>query len=68
MAIDRRSFVRQAFTGIAGSAVLSHAARESLLARGESLADELADAGDTENYWEIVKNHFTLDSGLQYFT
>jgi selenocysteine lyase/cysteine desulfurase len=67
MAINRRSFVKQAFTGIAGSAVLGPAARAELLAQSKSLANGRADSNDAENYWEVVKSHFTLAPGLQYF-
>lgn len=63
----RREFIKNAFTGIAGSSLLLGTAAERLLAGAGNLAAKLSKGGDGETYWEIVKKSFSLEKGLYYF-
>ena len=64
---SRRKFLSTAFTGIAGSAFLFAADRESLFEQHSDSLSELASLDNSESYWDLVKNSFSLDSGLHYF-
>jgi selenocysteine lyase/cysteine desulfurase len=65
--IDRREFAKRAFSGIAGSALLSANARQPLRAQAGAVAASLASRDDSERYWELVKAQFPLLAGLYYF-
>ncbi|MBZ5495703.1 MAG: aminotransferase class V-fold PLP-dependent enzyme [Acidobacteriia bacterium] len=66
-AVDRRDFARQAFSGIAGSAFLTAAARHRLLAQAGSQISDLSSREGGEPYWELVRSQFPLLQGLYYF-
>jgi len=65
-ALKRRDFLKKTFSGIAGSSLLFASTKESILAKANLLFD-LSSNEDDENYWEVVKNHFSLQPGLNYF-
>lgn len=65
--LPRRSFIKKTFSGIAGSSLLLSGTKNSLLAKAETLGCDLFSNEDSENYWEVVKNHFSLSAGLYYF-
>lgn len=65
--INRRDFAKTAFSAIAGSALLSTAAEQRLLAKAGSMAEQLSSRDDSETYWELVKSQFALLPGLYYF-
>lgn len=66
-AIQRRSFLKTSFSGIAGGALLSELTREPLLAKAHTPSSVLGQANDSEDYWELVKAQFSFAPGLYYF-
>ena len=64
---NRRNFLKKTFSGIAGSTLLIPSAKETLLAKAKSIEMKLDVSSDSENYWDVVKNHFSLQKGLHYF-
>jgi selenocysteine lyase/cysteine desulfurase len=64
---NRRSFLKKTFSGIAGSTLLLASTKDTLLAEAKSIERELGSSSDSENYWDVVKNHFSLQKGLFYF-
>lgn len=66
---SRRQFIKNAFTGIAGSSLLLGAVKQELTAKARTLAANLDPNGNTgsEKYWELVKKSFSLKKDLLYF-
>lgn len=62
----RRAFIRNVFTGIAGSSLLLGAAKEELLAKADTLTSNL-DNAKGERYWRMVKQGFSIQKNLLYF-
>ncbi|MFC1732098.1 aminotransferase class V-fold PLP-dependent enzyme [candidate division KSB1 bacterium] len=65
--MNRRDFLRHAFSGIAGSAFLAESAKASILKKAEPLARSITAFDETEAFWEVVKSSFAFDPGLYYF-
>jgi selenocysteine lyase/cysteine desulfurase len=65
--VGRRQFIKNAFTGIAGSSLLLGAVKDELLARAEPLAPGLSKTEGSERYWQLVKENFPFENGLSYF-
>lgn len=63
---NRRTFLRQAFAGIAGSALLTGAEKDAVLGH-VSPALGNGRSPEDERYWRLVKKHYTLEPGLAYF-
>lgn len=63
----RREFIKNVFTGIAGSSLLLGAAKEELLGKAGNLASGLKEEAGSEKYWEMVKKSFSIQKGLLYF-
>lgn len=63
---NRRSFIKKAFTGIAGTAFLLAADKQSLFASHAESIQALAGADESESYWDLVKTCFPLQRGLHY--
>lgn len=62
--LNRRAFLRSAFGGIAGSALLLESNKSKLLAGVAPLAAPRSP--DDEHYWGLVKEHYSLEPGLIY--
>ncbi len=65
--MERRSFLKASLSGMAAGGLLAGGAREPLRALAVPPRDVLAQVGDTEAYWELVKAQFTFEPGLYYF-
>lgn len=63
----RREFIKNVFTGIAGSSLLLGAVKEELLGKADNLASGLEKEAGSEKYWEMVKKSFSIQKGLLYF-
>lgn len=65
--IERRSFMKRMFTGIAGSALLLDSAKNALAEKAESYSHMNNPLRNDEAFWNVVKHHFSLKPGLHYF-
>ncbi len=65
--IERRSFLKRMFSGIAGSALLLDSAKHVLAEKAESYRPLLQPSENDEAFWDVVKHHFSLQPGLHYF-
>ncbi len=65
--IERRDFLKKAFSGIAASSVLLTDSKEAFLDNVEKTAEKIASGDTSEAYWEMIKSQFSFDPGLYYF-
>jgi selenocysteine lyase/cysteine desulfurase len=64
---NRRTFLKQVLTGIAGSSLLLETTKEHLLGKAVKRGPNLKYESNSEHYWELVKKSFSIQKGLFYF-
>jgi selenocysteine lyase/cysteine desulfurase len=65
--MDRRSLLKQTFSGLAAASVFGGWSSNSLMERAEDIAASLSNYSEDEGYWELVKSQFQFEKGLNYF-
>jgi selenocysteine lyase/cysteine desulfurase len=66
-AMERRSFLKKSFSGLAAGGLLTGTFRETMLARADGVLGLRNQPGESEDYWELVKAQFAFAPGLYYF-
>ena len=66
---NRRNFIRNILTGIAGSSLLLEAGKEALLAKADASLPPRPEGKPhlPESYWRLVKKNFPFEPNLLYF-
>lgn len=65
--MDRRSLLKQSFSGLAAASLFSGWSGHHLIDKAEKVANQLSVFSDDEGYWELVKSQFQFEKGLNYF-